>query len=436
MSLEVLFGQHLDDLSSRYAAALRAHGFERLVIHSGAAAPQSRFDDQYWPHRPTPYFAHWLPLPEAGAFAVVTPGDPLRVHRSAHESFWDSPALRDDDHVWKHVACDKGGAEAAVAQVSRRCAFIGEDDDAGRALGFPDAALNPPELLAELDRIRAHKTDYERHCIGEANRIAALGHVAAAALFAAGDATELELQHAYLAATEQDATETPYGNIVALGPNASVLHHVHYDRRHRNRPSLLVDAGARFQGYASDITRTWVKHSGPGPAATFAALVARMDALQTSLCQQARPGLPYETLHERAHHGLAEILLELELCQGSADALVERGVTRTFFPHGLGHSLGIQVHDVGCKPSPPSERNPHLRTTVTIEVGHVLTIEPGCYFIPALLDALEASEHGRVVNWPLVKALRGFGGVRIEDDVAVGPDTTDNLTRDNWPEEN
>jgi Xaa-Pro dipeptidase len=109
----------------------------------------------------------------------------------------------------------------------------------------------------------------------------------------------------------------------------------------------------------------------------------------------------------------------------------EAGVTRAFFPHGLGHSLGLQTHDVGCAQVRPKARNPHLRNTSTIAAGQVFTIEPGIYFIPALLDELEAGPHAGAVDWRLVGELRRLGGIRIEDDLLVAADEgTRNLTRE------
>jgi Xaa-Pro dipeptidase len=111
---------------------------------------------------------------------------------------------------------------------------------------------------------------------------------------------------------------------------------------------------------------------------------------------------------------------------------VASGVTRVLFPHGLGHSLGVQVHDVGCRLTPPRAENPFLRNTSTIEVGQVFTIEPGCYFIPSLLERLQTGPVASRVSWSAIDTLRRFGGVRIEDDVAVVEGGIRNLTRESW----
>ena len=109
--------------------------------------------------------------------------------------------------------------------------------------------------------------------------------------------------------------------------------------------------------------------------------------------------------------------------------MLRSGVTRAFFPHGLGHSLGLQTHDVGCAQIRPRPDNPFLRNTTEIAAGQTFTIEPGCYFIDCLLQDLENSPEGKLIDWKLVSELRRFGGVRIEDDLTVTAAGHENLTR-------
>jgi Xaa-Pro dipeptidase len=157
-----------------------------------------------------------------------------------------------------------------------------------------------------------------------------------------------------------------------------------------------------------------------------------MEALQREVIARVRPGLSFEALHDQAHELLAALLRHLGIARAGTDELVGAGVTRVFLPHGLGHSLGIQVHDVGCRTKPPENRNPFLRNTSDIAVGHVFTVEPGCYFIGTLLDELRAGPSASSIDWAVVDRMRRFGGVRIEDNVAIVIDGTRNLTRDNW----
>jgi Xaa-Pro dipeptidase len=127
---------------------------------------------------------------------------------------------------------------------------------------------------------------------------------------------------------------------------------------------------------------------------------------------------------------LAVALRELGIGRGSPDELVARGVTRALFPHGLGHSLGVTVHDVGMKPRPPRPENKFLRNTSVIEPGQVFTIEPGIYVIDALLSRLQSDDRRELVDWAAIAELRPFGGIRIEDNVVVEDRGVRNLTRE------
>ncbi len=442
MDLELLtklYAAHVADLGRRYGAALTAAGFDAVVIHSGSAKKRTEFDDQYWPLRPTPHFQHWAPLAEADCALVVTSGAPARIVRPKATSFWEKPAETETDH-WKNAIdvamVDSPEDVKKHVPHGSRVAFVGEDRPRAVSWGFDDAAINPAALVKELDALRVTKTAYEVLCLEEANRRAARGHEAVLVAFHAGDASELDLHLRYLGATSQDDPETPYKNIVALGANASTLHHIAYQKAARARPteSLLLDAGASYQGYCSDITRTWVK-GNDATASAFTALVAGVDGMQRRLCAAVKIDEPYESLHDETHRQIAIILREVGIAKASADELVASGVTRVFLPHGLGHSLGLQCHDVGCALVKPREENPFLRNTSNVAVGQCFTIEPGIYFIDALLAPLRAGANDAHIDWKLVDALADLGGVRIEDDLVVteGASTTRNLTREHLP---
>jgi Xaa-Pro dipeptidase len=243
---------------------------------------------------------------------------------------------------------------------------------------------------------------------------------------------EFDIHLAFLAATRQNEAELPYGNIVALNEHGATLH---YQLRDVDPPpqlrSLLIDAGATAEGYASDITRTWAATRGD-----FAALIDGMESLQQRLCAEVRAGVDWPELHLRAHHLIAGLLRAAGVLQMSAEEAVASGVSSTFLPHGLGHLLGLQVHDVGGfrsqvdgEPIPRPAGHPALRLTRRLVPGMVVTVEPGLYFIDSLLAVLRAGPHARRVDWTLIDALRPFGGIRIEDNVAVREDAGENLTR-------
>lgn len=436
MNLQASYFQHLQTLQAKCEQALAATGFAQLVIHSGVGLKQRAVDDQYWPLKANPSFMHWLPLAQANHVLVVRPGTKPTLLRPLDTSFWHGPAPIESSHFWEGFELLECAGDAMAAEINNKdTAFIGDTTAFAQALGLPASAINPQALVALLDESRVIKTEYEIACLAEANAIAIRGHQHVVEGFLDGGLSELELHLAYLQRTQQDATETPYCNIVALGPNAAILHHAHYAREKdtAQNQSLLIDAGAMRMGYASDITRTTVRGTSPA-ARDFAALLAGMEGLQRSICDQIKPGLPYEELHNRSHELLATLLIESGLCKGSAEALVAEGVTRAFYPHGLGHSLGLQVHDVGCRLVPPADAdsNAFLRNTSTITSGQVVTVEPGCYFIDALLTPLKASPAGAHVCWAKIDSLRRFGGIRIEDNLVVTSDSSRNLTRDNF----
>ncbi len=431
-SISELYPAHVATLQRGYESAISTHGYEAVVLCSGAAAAKNRFDDQYWPLCPTPAFSHWCPLVEADAFVVIRPGHRPTLVRTVVEDFWEEVAPTESDHFWSAfdvVEVKPGLAGDAISERAHapggKIAVITRDQGTS-----PPGDVNPPALLADLDQTRTRKTAYEIECLAEATRRAVRGHLAVAELFASSTPSELQLHLAYLSASDQDDTAAPYKNIVALGAHAAILHYVAYRReRVTGDTSFLVDAGAKYLGYGSDITRTHVRGEGAA-ARQFRALLERLDRLQQEVCRRIRPGLAYEDLHDDTHRLLADALVETGIGRASPEALVERGVTRALFPHGLGHSLGITVHDCGMKTRPPRPENKFLRNTSAIQAGQVFTIEPGLYVIDALLAPLRADDRAGLVDWNAIDALRPFGGIRIEDNVVVEATGIRNLTRE------
>jgi Xaa-Pro dipeptidase len=446
-SLDRLYFDHVAELERRYAQALAAHGWDAVIIHSGSRVKRSAFDDQYWPFRPVPHWQHWLALAEPEGALIVQPGLRPQLVLVEDRSFWEKaapPESRAFAEAFDVASIDDPARIKGYLVGIGRVAFIGEDRARARSWGLADEALCPPALVGALDALRVSKTPYEVACVAEANRRARAGHDALRSAFREGDASELSLHLLYLGATAQDDWETPYKNIVALGANAATLHHVSYGRLGKtgqagqasrgDAESLLVDAGATCRGYCADITRTWVKGHGAA-AGAFAQLVAGVEAMQQRLCAAIRVGHPYEELHEESHRQVAAVLLDAGVVRGSIDEAVATGVTRAFYPHGLGHSLGLQTHDVGCAVREAKPGNAFLRNTSDVAPGQIFTIEPGIYFIEDLLAPLRAGPHAGLVDWSQVEALAPLGGVRIEDDLHVsgGPEIIQNLTREHLP---
>jgi Xaa-Pro dipeptidase len=406
-----LYVAHVAALHAAYTKALGE--LDGVLIHSGSLVRKTRYDDQDWPFRPTPHFQHWLPLQEPECWLLVG-RDRLALFRPTTTSFWETkPHLA---APWILEPFDV--IEDQKPEKEKGIAVLGEDE----------------ALVARLDAIRAHKTPYEIACIAEANKHAARGHEAVRAAFAGGETNELRLHLVYLQETQQDDPETPYKNIVASGKNAATLHHVTYRKDASGAPSLLLDAGATCFGYCSDITRTWVRARGAA-SETFRALVLAVEAMQKRLCDAIRQGDKYEALHDLSHRQTSAILRELGIVRDLSDEAIDaQGISRAFYPHGLGHSLGLQTHDVGCAVMKPRADNPFLRNTSIIERDQVFTIEPGVYFIDSLLEPLRRGELARHIDWGLVDALAPHGGVRIEDDVLVDGVGIRNFTREVLPQ--
>ena len=431
------FGAHLAIMDRRLEDALGATGFDGAVIFAGDERLVFR-DDQTYPFRVEPYFKAWLPLTHApGSFLRLVPGQrPMLVYKQV-DDYWHEPPSDPEGYWTQHFDIRIARSDAEARKLSGsgpRWVAIGAaaERNVQRGSAATQPAVNDARFLAHLDFTRAVKTIYELLCMRGAQAAAVRGHLAVAAAFRSG-VTELALQQAYLGASAQRETELPYQNIIALNEHSATLHYQHL----RGEPppvtrSLLIDAGAEFNGYAADITRTYSLSANDD----FAALIFSMDALQQRVCGEVRPGVDFVVLHGLMHRQLAAVLREHDIVKCSPDEAVASGITRGFLPHGLGHLLGLQVHDAGgrladdsgAKREPPA-KDPFLRLTRTLRPGFVVTIEPGLYFIPALLRAL-LQRHEDKLNRAMIERLLPFGGIRVEDDVEVTLDGHRNLTRE------
>lgn len=433
-TIDALYRDHLRELSRRADRALAQSGFGALVVHAGFP-PTQFLDDQDYPYKPNPHFKAWVPLTDnARSVLVYVPGRRPKVLFYRPEDFWHKPA-RLPDEPWTAGVDLVPLADAADAAKSwaklRRPAFIGE---AAAFPGVAKGALNPRRLLERLHFDRAVKTPYEIECLRRANAIAARGHIATHAAFRAGE-PPFDAHLHYLEACRQREQELPYNSIIAYNENAAVLHYQHLEvRTPRPLRSLLIDAGADYRGYAADITRTWAAR----PSGAFAELLAAVDATQQALCREVIVGRDYRDVHLTAHRWLGDVLHRTRLIDVPGDEALELGLTRVFFPHGIGHLLGLQVHDVGGIMNRPGggerrrpEGHPYLRLTRMLEPGVVVTVEPGIYFIDLLLaGARKDRRQRRHIDWRLVEALRPYGGIRIEDNVVATARGPENLTRD------
>ena len=428
--ISALYAAHLREMMARADRALAAQGYDGLVIGSGGLR-YLYLDDNSYPFKPNPRYRSWLPDGSPGCYIVYRPGSrPILVFHQPDDYWYLPPALPEGYWVGSFdLRVARSPAEMRQSTGGGgRWAVLGEASAETEGLGDHD----PAGLTALFDYARAVKTPYEIECMARASAAGVRGHRAAEAAFRAG-ATEYEVHLDYCRAAGAREEELPYNNIIAFDTHAAVLHYQHLDRQRAPAVrSFLIDAGAQFAGYASDITRT---HAAAG--GDFQALIKALDAVQLKLADLVRPGKDYRDIHLASHHAIAGILVEHGIVKGTSEAAVASGVTSVFFPHGIGHLLGLMVHDAGgfmagpeggTRPKP--EGHPYLRLTRDLEAGFVVTIEPGIYFIETLLAKAKADERGRTIDWKRVEALQPFGGIRIEDNVVAGAGTPRNLTRE------
>lgn len=433
-ALGALYADHIAALAGRHDHALQLSGANHAVIFSGS--PKLAFlDDYHLPFKANPHFVSWAPLTNLPlSYVVYTPGEtPVLIYFQPHDYWHVVPASPDGywaSHFDIRIVRTIEDVETHLPARHDSCIAIGEFDDAAHAFGIE--RVNPGRAIDILHYARGSKTDYELATMRLASRRAVSGHRAAEAAFREGH-SEFEIHRAYCAATSHTDAELPYGNIVALNRHGAVLHYTDLDRAApAESRSFLIDAGAQVHGYASDITRTYSFGDR-----RFQDLINRVDVMQQEIVNRVAVGVDYRALHIDAHTMLAEILADAELARGDPETLLETGVTAAFFPHGLGHLLGAQVHDVGgfmqTEAGPtidPPSGHPFLRLTRVLEENMVLTIEPGLYVIDMLLENLRGTPAASHVNWKTVEWLRPFGGIRIEDNVRVLVNARENLTRD------
>lgn len=434
-----LYAEHVSTLQKRWELALEAEDFMSALVHSGT--PMFSFlDDYQYAFRPNPHFLSWLPLTHHPDSALlIRPGSMPVLFYYQPEDYWHLPPSDPEawwaDHFEIEVVRDP-------AEWSRRLdkylpdadlkmgdvAVIG-DSRSLREL-FKKKWINPEGLVTRIHLTRTRKTPYEIGCIEASARLAAQAHVAAERAFREG-CSEYDIHMRYLAACQHTDAELPYGNIVALNSHGSVLH---YQAREQQAPdqslSFLIDGGCTVNAYASDITRTYA-----GEAGEFAELVEAMDSMQQELTGQVCAGLDYKLLHLLTHRRIAGLLEAFGIVNVTAEEAYETGLSSVFYPHGLGHFLGLQTHDVAGlidnegKEIPRPEGHPFLRLTRVLEADNVLTIEPGLYFIEPLLRQWRNERNPAAINWSKVDALAPYGGIRIEDNVVVTEGGCDNLTR-------
>lgn len=423
---------HIETIQQRFNTALSNNGLSAVLIYSGHQT-YSFMDDNAQPFKVNPYFKYWLPLTaQQKSFLFIEQGQKPQLFLFLDDDYWHAQPVIPDG-VWQPyfaitVIKNAQDVKTALKNKLAKTAVITEDNDLFKDWFLHSA--NPSSLLNELNYYRAYKTQYEIDCMKQANKLAAHAHNAAKDAFYNGK-SELETHLAYLNAVPCRESALPYNNIVAFNEAASILHYDNYQTNApKNRKTFLIDAGAQFNGYNSDISRTYINESEVDSEFTelFNAYLTEYYALLAEITLNK----DYLAFHDSSHRRISKLLSQFELIKLSPEETYLKGYSRLFFPCGTGHYIGLQVHDIGGYLATPQgdsfikdERYPFLRLRRPMELNTVFTVEPGIYFIQQLLKTIQGDNN---VNWTKVNHFSQYGGFRYEDCIAITDKGVENLS--------
>lgn len=294
---------------------------------------------------------------------------------------------------------------------------------------LPFAATEFASLKTAIDECRVVKDSYEVALIRKANQISTLAHIEAAKVVRTAT-NEQELYGAFIGTCiSNGAHEQAYHSICASGTSCSTLHYIRNDQPLRERLNILLDAGAEYECYCADITRTFpISGTFTPESRTIYDIV---DEMQASCFKLLRANVRWEDVHAHAHKVAIRGLKKAGILVGDEQELFDKRVSVAFFPHGLGHYLGMDTHDTGghANYDDPDTMFKYLRVRGSVPAGAVITVEPGIYFCKFILDpVLEDPELSKYIDKTVLDRYWDVGGVRIEDDVHITPDGYENLT--------
>lgn len=420
-------GEIEQQLSRRRHALERAWGLDDQVVLVGAGGPipvPGRSDTTY-PFRAHAEYVYLTDGNRPDGVLAFDPGEgwidfvaPItesdRLWSGASPS--DPPGPTTDDlDAW--LAARSGRPMACLGSL---VAGLSVDPELTDELRFALSAVRRPKDELELARMRA------------AEQATSAAFAAVVELLSDGmteRAVQIELE---ATAFRHGADAMAYDTIVGSGPNSAVLHFAPSSRVLRSGELLLIDAGAEVCGYASDITRTYPV--GATLSRDQLDLHALVHAAEMAAMERCTVGIEWRDVHLTAARVIAEGLVDLGILRGQPSTLLESGAVWLFFPHGIGHLVGLGVRNAGGMlaerrgGSPPF---PHLRIDLPLRAGFVVTVEPGIYFVPALLqDPERRRRHRDEVAWDRVDRLLDFGGIRIEDNILIGDEGREVLTAD------
>ena len=444
----MLTTSHFQNRRSQFLDSLAASGGGPVFLVAGGEVPRN-YPANVVPYRSDGNFLFFFDNPEPGSAALFDPADKtvtlfLRA-RTPEDTLWHGPVPSFADMLAHHAVDAVLPVEDVVDSVQKQAAgrslrsIAVVDPEAtklantvtGESLVFLDSAkVADAQLIQDIGQLRAVKTAEEIDAMRRTAAITTEAHTAAMAHTKVG-VTEQRLAGIVTGILAQHGCVPAYNNILSV--RGEVLHNNHHGNTLQDGDIVLLDAGAEARnGFCSDVTRSWPangKFSVEQAQIYDVVLNAEVAAIEA-----VKPGVRYRDLHMTASRVIAEGLAHIGLLAGSADALVESGAHALFFPHGVGHLIGLDVHDMeafGDAISYPAGRTRstqfgtgYLRLDMDIQAGMTFTIEPGIYFVPAILrDPKLRDEFKDQVDWDRAEEYlqmndgRGFGGIRIEDDV-------------------
>jgi Xaa-Pro aminopeptidase len=396
-----------------------------LLIGAGLPVPLPENTDQVYPFRAHSEFFYVTGLECPGAIVAFDPHDGLRTGWTLFV-----PDVTESERIWEARQQVAGEPLAALSawiteRRNRPVAQLG----APSPCAYADLALTVKTREA-FTHARRTKDEREIAVLHRAASATAAGYARTSGLITPGvteRALQIELEAEFF---RHGATRTGYGTIVGTGPNSAVLHFEPTSRAAQPGEFVLIDAGAEVDRYVIDVTRTYVAGT---PSPFQRDLYQVVLSAQENAISRCLAGSEWREVHLRCAVELSDGLVSLGLMSGSAESLVEQDAHLLFFPHGLGHLVGLGVRDAsGTLPGRSRSTRSSLqslRLDLPLAPGFVVTVEPGLYFIPALLNNRESRARYRdAVVWDKVEPHLGIGGVRIEDNVLVTSGAPDVLT--------
>lgn len=418
-----------DQLERRRRASAAAWNLTSEVVVIGAGEPvpvPGRYDRTY-PFRAHSEYLYLTDRDRAGGVLTFDPQDgwvDFVVPVTQHELLW-AGAEGAEGSVPEGTAPTSGFQEWLEKRAGRPIACLG-----ARVAGVDSDAQLEEDLRYELDQVRRPKDDVEISRMRKAAEATSRGFATLASLLAVGRTErelQIELECGFMRA---GADALAFETIVASGANSAVLHFAPTERRIGDGELVLVDAGGEFRGYASDVTRTYPASGDLGEEQRFLHSLVR--AAGVAATERCTAGTEWREVHRTAAVVIAEGLVEFGLLRGDAESLFEQGAVTLFFPHGVGHMVGLGIRDAGGVLRGRDAKEPGfppLRVDLPLQPGYAMTVEPGVYFVPAILaDAANRDRHRQTVNWDRVQQMLDFGGIRIEDNVLVAHERCEVLT--------